>query len=104
MVDQKAYISELQITADELAYKIINERELFIRLSIIQSVCDFNIAWLYQIPYTVIRSDFVYFMAENINKFKRKISIKEALKIDTILYFNDIKTFEDLKRCLTSSK
>ena len=32
MVDQKAYISELQITADELAYKIINERELFIRL------------------------------------------------------------------------
>ena len=94
-------ISELQITADELAYTIISERELTGKLSLIQSVCDFNVFWLYQLPYTTIRTKFIDFMSENADKFKRKISIKEALRIDSVIYFNDINSIEDLKKCST---
>ena len=89
------------MTADELSYTIINERELFTKLSIIQSICDFNIMWLYQLPYTTIRNEFIDFVSKNATNFKRKISLGEALKIDSIIYFNEIKSMEDLRKCST---
>lgn len=99
-MENNKLISELQITADELAYTIINERELFGRLSIVQSICDFNIIWLYQLPFTTVRREFIDFISENISSFKRKINIKEALKIDSIIHFNSVDSMESLKEYL----
>ena len=90
--------SECQIATDEMAITLIEQNEIFQTISILQSNCEFNLFWLYQIsPGVVLHSDTIKFLSDNINKFNRKITIKEIIKFDWIYQLNDIEDFEDFK-------
>jgi len=90
------HASYCQEQADEMAFSLISQNEIFQAISIFQSRCDFNLFWLYQIsPEIFIHSSSIKFLSENINKFKRNISIKEMIKFDIIIYRNEIINFKD---------
>lgn len=93
------YAAECQIAADEMARKIVSIRS-FIELD---QICDFNLFWLYDCsPEVLIHAVTVEFLAMNIDRFKRKLKINEIIKYDWIVAHNEIKDFNEFRKCLTS--
>jgi hypothetical protein len=77
------HASDCQIEADKYAIKLIEQTEIFAAISIVQSICDFNLAWLYQIsPEVILHKESLIFISDNIKKFKRKIGIEEMMSLD----------------------
>jgi hypothetical protein len=97
----KHWASTCELAADEMAIRLINQQELLSVISVFQSKCNFNLYWLYQIsPEVILHYKTLLFLAENIKKFTRKIEIRELLNYDSLIYHNDIDTFEDFKDIL----
>jgi hypothetical protein len=92
------HASDCQIAADEMAYNLLQQNEIFKSISVFQSRCSFNLFWLYQIsPEIFIHLETIKFLSKHINKFKRKIGIKEMVKYDLIITRNEINNFTDFK-------
>ena len=91
----KQHASDCQLAADEIAGKFIKMESI----SIVQSICDFNLSWLYQLsPEVLIHSSTIEFLMENIKNFKRKITIQEMLNYDLLITCKNINTFEEFKQ------
>ena len=102
--DLEHHASSCQIAADEIAIKIIEQERAFNAISVFQSMCDFNLSWLYHVsPEVFIHIETIVFLADNINKFKRKVSIKEIVKFDYVLELNEIKDFKHFKNMLNNT-
>lgn len=98
----KIHASNCQIAADEIAVKLINQVEIFSNISIFQSLCNFNLFWLYSIsPEVALHIKSIKFLVENKNFFKRNITIKELLFYDAIIVYNKIDSFDDFKSIIT---
>lgn len=92
------HASSCQMDADELAVRIIKMRSM----SVVQSICDFNLFWLYDIsPEFLLHMTTIDFLKKNIKKFNRKITIKEIFAFDFIIRHHNIKRFEQLKEKYT---
>ena len=90
--DLQHHASNCQIAADEMAFKMIKQN----KISVAQSVCDFNLSWLYQIsPEVLIHIDSIDFIIKHIREFKRKIKLKEMIRFDSIIYHNEPKNFTE---------
>jgi hypothetical protein len=93
------YAAECQVAADQMARRIISARS-FIELD---QKCDFNLFWLYDCsPEVLIHTTSVEFLADNIDKFKRKLSIREMIKYDGIIVHREIKDFNHFKNMLSN--
>jgi len=93
-MNSKQQISELQIELDSIAYRLIKSR----RLMIIQSICDFNIFFLDSISPLINREETIEFITEHMKKFKRKISLKEYIRFDSIIYHLNPKDFDEFSK------
>jgi hypothetical protein len=94
-IELKKHASDCQIAADEMAYKLIKIETI----SVVQSICDFNLSWLYQeAPEVILHFESIKFLQKNIKQFKRKLTIKEILKFDFLIYWNKPKDFEQFKK------
>lgn len=101
----KYHASYCQEQADEMAFNIVSQNEIFQSISIFQSRCDFNLFWLYQIsPEIFIHLETIRFLAEHIKKFNRKIEIKDLVIYDLIITRNEINNFNDFKNMIKVSK
>ena len=97
------HASSCQIAADEMAIKLIEQERAFNAISVFQSMCNFNLSWLYNIsPGIFIHIETIEFLADNIKEFKRKISIEEIVKFDYVLELNEIKDFKHFKNMLNT--
>lgn len=92
----KEHASECQIAADEISFTFLKMEEQANTLAVFQSVCDFNIFWLYSIaPEVVLHINSIELLKSGIKSFKRKLSIAEILKFDFIINLEKFETFED---------
>jgi hypothetical protein len=92
------HASSCQLAADELAVKLINQERIFNAISIFQSRCDFNLFWLYQLyPEVFIHIESIEFLVKHIDKFKKKITIKQLSDYDHLITHNEVNSFEDFK-------
>ena len=92
------HVSHFQLAADEMAIKLIEQERAFNAISVFQSMCDFNLSWLYHVsPGVLIHIETIEFLTDNIKEFKRKVSIEEIVKFDYVLELNEIKDFKDFK-------
>ena len=95
------HASECQVAADEMAFCLLQQKEVFSLISVLQGHCDFNLYWLYQIsPEIVLHTESIRFMVNHKDKFKRKLSIKEMINFDSIISHSEINSFEDFKNIL----
>ena len=93
------YASGCQISADEMASKLIDQEKTFTIISVLQSVCDFNLFWLYQVsPEVFIHIESIEFLAKHIERFKKKITIKQMSDFDHLITHNKVDSFEDFKQ------
>ena len=100
----KHHASSCQLAADEMAIKLIEQERAFNAISVFQSMCDFNLSWLYHVsPEVFIHIETIVFLADNVNEFKRKVSIKEIVKFDCVLNYNEIKDFKHFKKMLNNT-
>jgi hypothetical protein len=91
------FAAECQLAADDISYNFITA----LSLARVQSICDFNVFWLYSIaPEVVLHIKTVDFLKENIDKFKRKISIKEMLIYDFLINLNNPDNFNEFKELI----
>ena len=96
------YTSECQMSADEMAMTLINQKEIFSLISLVQSICDFNLSWLYSIsPDVIIHKESLQFFKTHLKLFKRKLTVKEMIKYDALIYWYEPKSFEDFKNMIT---
>lgn len=96
------FASEQQIEADSLAIQLLNIKEVFGLISVVQSVCDFNLSWLYSVsPNVVVHEYSLTFFCKNIKMFKRKLTINEFMRFDTIVNHNEPKDFDEFKSLIT---
>jgi len=92
--DYLQYAEQCQMQADNMAYQLLKAQ----KLSVIQSICNFNIAFIDNLSPVFVRSlDFFY---ENVRDFKRKLTLKEFLYYDYLVYWNGLKTVKELKKLL----
>lgn len=90
-----------QLAADEISFKYINEAHEISILCRFQSHCDFNLFWLYSIsPEVVLHIGSIEFLQNNSDKFKRKLTIKEILKYDSLIGWNKPETFSDFLKLI----
>ena len=75
----KSY-SSLEIDVEELEYQM-NEVGMY---SVIQGICDFNLFWVATLP-MVCRHCVIDFLFEHVNKFKRKLTLREFFVVDFII-------------------
>jgi len=86
------HASSCQMAADEMAVNLIRQQTAMI----VQSVCDFNIFMLYNIsPEIILRFKTIEFFKDNIKQFKRKLTMKEALKFDSVIHINQINDWKE---------
>ena len=98
------HASSCQLAADEMAIKLIEQERAFNAISVFQSMCDFNLSWIYHIsPEVFIHIETIEFLADNINDFKRKLSIEEIVKFDCVLNYNDVTDFKHFKNMLNNT-
>lgn len=91
----KKYAEMCQMAADEMAFNFIKFTNEVFELFKFQSKCDFNLFWIYSISPVFVRIDTIIFLNSYIDKFKRKITIKELLIYDSIINLINPKTFDD---------
>jgi len=95
------HAEECQLAADDMANTIIEQKKILATIPVFQSMCNFNLFWLYQIsPEMLLHIETVSFLADNVHKFKRKISINEILKYDFIITKMNVKDFDNFKKAL----
>lgn len=100
----ESHASSCQLAADEMAIKLIEQQRAFNAISVFQSMCDFNLSWLYHIsPGVFIHIETIVFLAGNVKKFKRKVSIEEIVKFDYVIQLNEITDFKDFKNLLNNT-
>jgi hypothetical protein len=98
----KIYAETCQIEADKMAFRLIEQQEIFRIISTVQSICDFNLVWLYSIsPGVVIHKYSLKFLSDNVKYFNRKLSIKEMIKFDGAIHINKPKDFNQFKKAMT---
>ncbi len=101
--DLRKFASEQQMESDEMAIKLIEQQEIFGIISVTQSICDFNLAWLYSIsPEVVIHESSLKFLHDNIKEFKRKLTIDEIMEYDSIINCYNPKNFKEFRECLSN--
>lgn len=99
------FASDCQIAADEMASKLIEQKEIFNLISIFQSHCDFNLAWFYQIsPEIILHKDTIVFLVENKDKFKRKLNIKQVVYFDYMIIHLNTKSLDEIRNRMKKSK
>ena len=92
----KEHAEMCQMAADEMAFKFSDYMDKSKTLAIFQSKCDFNIFFIYSIaPEVVLHIESIFFMKKNIEKFKRKITLKEILRFDFIINLNKPNSFDE---------
>jgi len=97
----KYHAEKCQVDCDELAYKLMKQQEIFGLISLVQSICDFNLFWLYQLsPEVILHESTLTFLSANLKMFKRKLSIYEMLKYDSIIYWLEPANFEEFKNMI----
>jgi len=90
----KQHAEMCQMAADEMAYQFTDFIDKSGTLSIFQSICDFNLFWIYSIaPEVVLHIKTIEFLKENIKHFKRKISIPELMIFDTAIMTKQPENF-----------
>lgn len=96
------FASEQQMESDRLAIYVLDIKKTFGLISVAQSICDFNLSWLYSLsPNVVVHEHSLTFFCENIKMFKRKLTIKEFMRFDTIVNHNEPKDFDEFKSLIT---
>jgi len=94
----KIHASDCEMESDKTAIRFLEQRRNFALISEFQSICDFNLYWLYQIsPEVVVRSSTIDFLNSNKEMFTRKIKVAEMILYDFIIFHNNIKTFDEFK-------
>jgi len=91
----KQHAEMCQMSADEMAFNFIKFTNEVFELSKFQSKCDFNLFWIYSLSPIFVRINTIIFLNSYIEKFKRKITIKELLIYDSIINLINPETFED---------
>lgn len=95
------YTSGIEIELYELAYNQIQINNEFKIIAPFQSHCDFNLFWLYSIaPGVVVHLESVEFLNKFSNQFKRKLTIKELIKYDFLIYWNKPGDFNEFKKLI----
>ena len=92
----KKYCSEIEIENDELTYHLIT----FEKLSILQSICNFNIFWIWNLSPVILHIETVRFLIKYKDKFKNKMTIKQLFHFDMIIYWRKPKDFKQFKTML----
>jgi hypothetical protein len=93
----QTWASECQLEADELAIKYLGIQTVLK----LQSICDFNLMHLYDCsPEVVLHKKTLEFLADNIEKFKRKIKAKEIIVFDFAYIHGGAETFDDFKQII----
>lgn len=93
-----------QEEADKTAYQLTKLIEDVSVLVSVQSICDFNLFWLYEISSVVIHDATILFLDENKKEFKRKLSISELIQFDGIITHNNINDFNHFKELVKKIK
>jgi hypothetical protein len=90
-----------QMAADEMAHNFIDFIEKSKQISLFQSHCDFNLAFIYSTaPEVILHIESVAFLNENRSNFKRKLSLKELLRFDFLINYYKLETFNEFKNLL----
>ena len=98
------FASELQVEADRMAYKIVKTEKIVGGLSVIQSMCNFNIFWLYQVSPLIITEKTIDFMSNYRDKFKRELSVKEVMHIDWLVSHGNFHNFSEFSEAYKQTK
>ena len=93
------YASECQIAADEIAYRLLEQQRIFSLISVVQSICDFNLSWFYQLSPVLVHESTLKLLSKNIKEFSRKLTLSEFTLYDWIIetYKFDKYDFETFK-------
>lgn len=93
------YASELESELYKVAYDEIKFFNVFDKLKVFQSNCDFNLYWFYSIaPEVVLHLESIDFLIKHISNFKRKLTIKELIRFDLIICLKKPENFEEFKK------
>ena len=95
-LSDKQYLSELQIDCDTLAFNLL----LLQKLIRIQSRCEFNLFWIYEDYKFTLHNESIDFLDDHINLFKRKITLKEFLNYDSVIYWLKPGSFDEFKEMI----
>jgi len=93
-----------QEEADYIAFHMVKLQEKMYLLSSVQSVCEFNLFWLYQVSDVIIYDRTLEFILNHKTEFKRKLTISEMIEFDWIIAHNDLTDFEDFRSHLVRSR
>jgi hypothetical protein len=89
------HASDCQISADEMAIRLIEQQRIMSLISVVQSICDFNLAFIYHTSVVLVNLDTLEFMQENIKRFKRKITLREFFIYDFAIRAYEFKDWND---------
>jgi len=90
------YVSDIERENDELTYHLIT----FEKLSILQSICNFNVFWIWNLSPVLLHIETVRFLCKHKKKFKKKMTIKQLFNFDMIIYWMKPENFNDFKSML----
>lgn len=93
-----------QEDADLAAFHLVKLQEKVYMLASVQSICDFNLFWLYQVSLVVIYDRTLEFLHSNKSEFKRKLSIREIIEFDWIIAHNNVAYFEEFTKLIKNSR
>jgi len=96
----ESHASKCQIAADEMAYKFVTQQNRVEKLSVIQSICDFNIFWINSLSLVFCHDATLDLLSKNVNTFNRKLNISEFLRYDVLIHHFQITTINQLKEKL----
>lgn len=95
--DLERFASQCQIDRDKATRQMVEQYDLFTTLSKVQSICDFNLAGVFNISPVIIHRETLDFLSKNIEHFNRKLSVLEMFNIDGVISFTHPKTFKEFK-------
>ncbi len=93
-----------QEEADRTSFLLAKLQEKVYLLSSVQSICDFNLFWLYQVSLVVVYDRTLEFLHSNKSEFKRKLSIREIIEFDWIIAHHSLNDFDEFRQLLRTSR
>lgn len=96
----EAFLSDLQISNDEMAYRFVKMEKMLQ----IQSICDFSVFWMDGLTFYGISQMTLDFLIENKGKFKRKITSREFVKYDLLINYKEPGSVEELKNLIKTEE
>lgn len=83
--------------------KQIKQISAYEQLSILQSIVDFNVVFIYNIaPEVILHLKSIEWLNCHLKSVKRKIKLKELLDYDTIIYWNNPADIDEFKKLLNN--